>query len=124
MGQTSDAPLFSEVLSQSPMKGKLVEIPGLKDMCPTYYKASGSGDFGKTSPFSFSRVKSKPSGSAWTCNDGRHGTEYYRLESGREPSWTDRLYASAWGDLVTCSDVDKLPGEHDHDPVFSTCELL
>jgi len=105
---------FDELL-ESTTSGKIVQAPGIRDLCPSYPKKPGPGKYdGKTW---------KPN---LACQSGDGSVEYYTGgvalsgKKNKSPSWPDRILVSS---NLNCDPVRKILAEEDHDALLATCRL-
>jgi len=114
---------FDDALAEV-AKGRIVQAPGLRSLCPTYRKKAKAGTM-KALHIATTVSAWKP---GFACQSEGGPVEYYGSEldgqtkwdgkKNRAPSWTDRLLVSP---ELGCKPVRKIYMEDDHDVLLTTC---
>lgn len=132
---------FAHVIKET-SGGFLEEVPGVRNLCPTYKKRASEGSFkpnGKTLPnkksgmFNLFNAKQYGWNPSFACRSpgSPHGVEYYTNPAdGRSkwpkhaPSWTERVVVHTGG-VPKCGPPQKaVPlSSDDHDALFVSCQL-
>lgn len=117
--------------------GEIVQAPGLRRLCPTYYKKSGPGSVKgasvkvgmiKVPKFYGKKEKSWEPSVACQAADGQE-VEYYRAElagakyegeGSKAPSWADRIMVHK---SAECADLKKIVAPEDHDALVTKCTI-
>jgi len=137
---SEDGKSLQELLTDA-THGKLREVEGVRDLCPTYRKAPDSGKFKKTGMFLArdGSTKKKMWGIAkdgktineWkpyvACKAVGYPVEYFLSPlvgktkwPDRAPSWTERIIVT---NRSKCSRPKKVISAEDHDVLLARCSL-